>query len=488
MNAQRYPGHYPSTTQPGRVDAPYILTVGYRRSGTALLRLQLMKIFALIAGLSSAVTLLAVTATASAQPAGQVSAVSPYASNVEGPGIKIGEGTVFHPIFGAETGAISNVFFSDTDPAASGILRLLFEGSIGSLSQQRRATSSAEAAAMEEEQAAAQASLGDLEYRAQLNLRYNEYLSGNNNVTAQRDLDIGARINGTAFPQRTWQFGFDENFQRLTRTTNYESRGGLDRDVNSLKLALRYMPKSRSINGALTYTNTIDVFESNNHAFANRFQNSLALRVNWQFLPVTKFYADAQIGIFTGLGAESEKVTSLPLRTVVGAQTAITTDTTVATYVGYGRGFYTSGADFQNVLFGANFGYRHSPLGRVSFLYDYNFQDSINSNYLRDHTFKVSAQQQIVPFSINASAEVRLRQYQGLSATLMASSGLAVRDDVIFAVNAGGNYNFRDWLAATVDYHLTTVSTDFTYQAAPGLQLNPGFVRHELIAGIRAAL
>ncbi len=447
-----------------------------------------MKTFALIAGLSTAATLLAVSTTASAQPAGQVSAVSPYASNVEGPGIKIGEGTVFHPIFGAETGAISNVFFSDNDATASGVLRLLFEGSIGSLSQQRRATSSAEAAAMEEEQAAAQASIGDLEYRAQLNLRYNEYLSGNNNVTAQRDLDVGFRVNGTAFPQRTWQFGFDENFQRMTRATNYESRGGLDRDINTVKLALRYLPKSRSINGALTYSNTIDVFENDDHAFANRFQNSLALRVNWQFLPVTKFYADAQIGIFTGLGAGSEKATSLPLRTVVGAQTAITTETTVSTYIGYGQGFYTSGPDFQNVLFGANVGYRYSPLGRVSFLYDYNFQDSINSNYLRDHTFKVAAQQQVVPFTINASAEVRLRQYQGLSATLMTSSGLAVRDDVIFAVNAGANYNFRDWLAATLDYHLTTVSTDFTYEAEPGLRLNPGFVRHELMAGIRAAL
>lgn len=447
-----------------------------------------MKTLALIAGFSAATALLAVATPASAQQAAQVSAVNPNSNIVEGPGIKIGEGTVFHPIIGMETGAISNVFFSDTDATAAGVMRLLFEGAIGSLSVQRRATSSAEASAMEEEQAAAAASQGDLEYRAQLNLAYREYLSGNDNVRQQRDVDIGARVTGTAFPLRTWQFGFDEYFQRLTRPTNYESRGDLDRDINAIKLSLLFKPKNRSISGSATLANTIDMFESTEHAFADRMQTSFGLRANWQFLPVTKFYADANIGLFTGLGAGSEKVTSFPLRAVVGAQSAITTETTVSTYVGYGQGFYTAGPDFQNVLFGANFGYRYSPMGRVSFLYDYNFADSINSNYLRDHLFKVTAQQQVVPFALAASAEVRLRQYNGLSSTLMTTSGQSVRDDVIFAVNAGGHYNFRDWLAATVDYNFTTVQTDFSYIADVGLRLNPSFSRHQLLAGIRAAL
>jgi hypothetical protein len=36
-------------------------------------------------------------------------AVAP-SSTIEGPGIKIGEGTVLRPVFGIETGFVSNVF------------------------------------------------------------------------------------------------------------------------------------------------------------------------------------------------------------------------------------------------------------------------------------------------------------------------------------------------------------------------------------------
>ncbi|HSN25127.1 MAG TPA: hypothetical protein VLT45_02545, partial [Kofleriaceae bacterium] len=39
-------------------------------------------------------------------------AVAP-SSIVEGPGVKVGEGTVLHPVFGAETGVISNVFYTN---------------------------------------------------------------------------------------------------------------------------------------------------------------------------------------------------------------------------------------------------------------------------------------------------------------------------------------------------------------------------------------
>ena len=41
------------------------------------------------------------------------------------------------------------------------------------------------------------------------------------------------------------------------------------------------------------------------HEFANRMQNTLGLRVTWQWLPVTQFFADASIGYFTGLGEDS---------------------------------------------------------------------------------------------------------------------------------------------------------------------------------------
>src|SRR5580700_7643448 len=60
-------------------------------------------------------------------------AVAPIAV-VQGAGVKVGEGTVLHPVFGIETGVDSNVFYQSTNTVAAGVLRLLAQIGVGSLS------------------------------------------------------------------------------------------------------------------------------------------------------------------------------------------------------------------------------------------------------------------------------------------------------------------------------------------------------------------
>jgi hypothetical protein len=409
---------------------------------------------------------------------------------VEGPGIKVGEGTVIHPIFGAETGVIANVFREQDGGATSGILRLIGELGIGSLSPQRLEMAQGPLAARsgeEEEGAATAPSKGKLEFRADLSLTYDEYLSTNLAVRAQRDLAVSAGLRAIAFPMDTWSIAFDDQFTRETRPTNFESRSGVDRDINTLRLQLLFQPRLRTLAAALRFENRIDIFEAGDHDFANRLQNTIGLRLNWQFLPVTRFFADASIGFFSGLGNDSTKVSSLPLRLLVGAQSALTTKTTVNTRIGFGKGFYASGPDFTNVIFGADIGYRYMPVGRVTFLYDFDFGDSINANYYRDHAFKTTIEQQFAPFVVNASAELRFRGYRGITQTVDLV-GPDDRDDLIFALGFGGHYNFRDWFAATLNYTLATDQTSYQYMTADGYADDPSYTRQELLIGVRAAL
>src|ERR1041384_3866026 len=56
---------------------------------------------------------------------------------VTGAGIKVGEGTIFQPQVGLETGVVSNVFYTNTREVAAGLLRLLIEIGTGSLPSQR---------------------------------------------------------------------------------------------------------------------------------------------------------------------------------------------------------------------------------------------------------------------------------------------------------------------------------------------------------------
>src|ERR1043166_4889601 len=100
-------------------------------------------------------------------------------SMVSGAGIKVGEGTIFQPQVGIETGVVSNVFYQDTDPVTSGLLRLLVEVGTGSLPDQRLGfhatsdgtpdTAAAPTVAFTEP--------GDFQYSANLFATWDQYLS-----------------------------------------------------------------------------------------------------------------------------------------------------------------------------------------------------------------------------------------------------------------------------------------------------------------------
>src|SRR5262245_17349347 len=123
--------------------------------------------------------LLCLPAAALAQSTGlSISAFDPEQATapvdmVEGPGIKVGGGTVVHPIFGAQTGVVSNVFFQDTDTHAAGVLRLMAQIGAGSLGGLRLVP--AEVAASDRPEV----NHGSFEYRADLRVAYDFLLSNN---------------------------------------------------------------------------------------------------------------------------------------------------------------------------------------------------------------------------------------------------------------------------------------------------------------------
>ena len=157
-------------------------------------------------------------------------------SIVQGAGVKVGEGTVLHPVVGFETVYTNNVFYSSgsaTDPTVDApFLRLLAELNFASLSPQRLDSDDPTATPVEQD--------GDLKWSAGLRIVGQEYLSGNNSVDAQHNVAGGANIHALVFPHRTWRFGIDEDYLRDNRPTNFESPGNLNRDINNVLLQLKY--------------------------------------------------------------------------------------------------------------------------------------------------------------------------------------------------------------------------------------------------------
>lgn len=400
---------------------------------------------------------------------------------VEGPGVKVSDGAVLHPSVGLETGAVSNVFYEDQDPSPSGLLRLVADFSLATLPPERLGNETGD-----DGQAATKPAL---DFRLGANFAYQEYLSTNEDTRAQRDIGIGAHLNLDYAPSRKGEFFIEDRFTRDTRPTNFESREKLNRIVNHLKLGGKYRPGGGALTFAGRFENRVDIFEASQSQFTNRMHNTIGARVDWRWLPITLIYFDASLGFYGALGDQSavSKESSMPLRLKLGINTAITEFTTVRAHAGFGKGFYSSGAEFTGPLVGAEIGYRYSPLGRVTAGYDYGFQDSINANFYSEHVLRLGIDQQLDRVLLKGTVAARLRSYQGIPMTVGPDPN---RSDLILDARVEGRYIIRDRYAITGGYSLIIDNTDFTYttQTSSGpIAINPSFVRHELLVGARAA-
>src|ERR1044071_9532038 len=279
-----------------------------------------MKPFGILSGLVGLSAALAASSPVRADPLGNPlppfptwmdpsDAVSPI-SLVQGGGIKVGEGTVLQPQVGLQTGVVSNVFYQNTNAVTSGLLRLLVEVGTGSLPIQRLNPASADQGTLEGTPAPVGPTpavvTGDFQYSANLYASWDQYLSTNDNVTAQGGLGGGLLLRGLVNPQGPLQFAFLEVYSRLIRPVNFESQADSNRDINNISLRVNYLPTGRSLSGYLYYQNTIDVFEASSQQFANRMLNQLGLHLDWQWLPLTVVFADVSGGYNTGIGGGGE--------------------------------------------------------------------------------------------------------------------------------------------------------------------------------------
>jgi len=220
---------------------------------------------------------------------------------VEGRGIKIGEGTTIFPVFGAQTGVLSNVFYENSDTNAAGVLRIAAQVGAGSLGALRLVPAEVTPADLPME------NKGSFEYRAELRAAYDFLLSSNDAVWGSGGLGIGATLRGMTNPLGTWSFGFNDTFTRLIRAANWETDANTNRDINTLSLNLLYHPPGRSLAVNVYYNNMIDIFERSAQSFADRWSHRVGARPMWRWLPETVVFADVSWGVTAGIGGGDDE-------------------------------------------------------------------------------------------------------------------------------------------------------------------------------------
>jgi hypothetical protein len=408
-------------------------------------------------------------------------------STVQGAGVKVGEGTLIHPVFGLETGFVSNVFYEHTDTQAAGLARILAQVSTATLNKERTDAYSGGlgggASGPESHDD------GDLQYDVSARASYDQLISGDQAVRATGGVGLGLQARAITSSVNAFSFGFLEDFNRLIRAANYETTTNDTRDLNTLSLRLVYNTQ-RTIGGYAYFKNTLDIFESDPD-YPDRSQSKLGIHPTFRWLPQTLIYLDLSMGIDSGVGsstASQAKVESYPLIALVGLASLLSLKTTFLLEAGYTNGFYSTGPSYSAPLLNLALAYRYSPLGRVGATVKYELADSINANFYRDYEAGAFIQQGFAPFVVVAQAQMHLREYEGLAFEGMPLAGGAARNDVIFEVVGGIRYSFRNWIAVTLDYSFSTVQTDFRYTDATGKTVDPSYVRHELLAGMRIAM
>jgi hypothetical protein len=417
--------------------------------------------------LAGAVALLFVAQPALAQY------VAPLRYN-EGPGIKLGEGMVFHPGIALEGRYDSNPLYVENSPPQAGYLHLIGHLDLATLPPQRRTDGQGRVAPQK------------VDFRLKTALGYREYLSSNDRVTSQRALDVDAGFLLALFPQGVFSFELVDDFAR-TVSARYTLLPNIDnptlgRDTNRATARFKLTPGGGRISFALAYSLAFDIFEDPQLAGANKIWHEIALNAKWKLLPKTALtldvieqiytYYDRTGGVFGTLG-EWQNVGSYPLRIYLGLVGLITARLSTVLKLGYGNGFYSDSASYNMMVAMFELGYQFSPFAKVRVGFEHGFQDSFIGNYFTDENAYVGYDHLIAQrFLLHLRVDYRYRQYEGLPPGVTA-----LRQNLVTA-SLGLDYQIRDWVYVGLGY-------DFDVQdrtSGPTAQqlYAPDFLKHQV--------
>jgi hypothetical protein len=387
-------------------------------------------------------------------------------AKISGPtrgGVQIGEGSVLHVGIGAEAGYDSNVFYGENNVKASPILRIL---PFLELTNATRTGTSPSAVFFD---------LGAA-------LTYREYLSSDPLIRDQRafmpsvygTLDFGKA--------QSVGFGITESYNRSEDPPYLivPNLAPIIRNVNQASAGVRWAPGGGRLAGVLTYTNTLDLFETDSLKVANSMGNLLTLDTTWKWLPKTALVLQISQGYITYLNSQNgvSKPTSYPFHAMTGLRGLITPKLAVNVLVGYANGFFAGErpgpSGFRgNFSAGADVNYRPTMLTTLTVGYRHDFQNAVLGDfYYLDSVFANLGQAIAGRLGLGVSVRYDSRSVQNVP--LANGTFLPSRHDNYWQVGANLDYHVQDWMYVGVAYTLMDNTSDYEPLAAE----DPGRVNY----------
>jgi hypothetical protein len=364
----------------------------------------------------------------------------PYKSSGESnTGIQVSDGVLLHVGAGAEAGYDTNVFYQDTNPVGSAIIRASLFGDL------LNATRTGPA--------------GKLMFDARAGIMYRRYTSSDSSLDGYKDAWMPTAGLSLSAGSGQVGFGLADTYARIEEPPYNPGQPAIIRDNNQASIEGRWAPGGGRLATMLRYTNMVDVFENNNYSYSNSDTNILMLDASWKWLPKTAIFVNFQQGyIFylnTAAAEANQKFSSYPFQAIAGLRGLLTDRTSAVLSLGYANGFYSTGISTAGFL-GSTYAelaltFRPTAVSRIVAGYRHSFENAIISAFSYNETAYLSYVQQIAGrVALDLSGRYVYKDYQGYFVNGM----LTPRNDNLFQVGASLDYFLRNWVYAGVGYSL----------------------------------
>jgi hypothetical protein len=421
----------------------------------------------------------AVVCLAPAASQAQTISASPYSTSVynEGPGLHLGSRLLLNLGVAAEIGYDSNVFYRDTDPTDSAMLRVRAHVDLSTASSKPVKGDNSTANPL-------------FDFRLSAQAEYREYLSSAESLKQERSLNLLASTDVGLYPRGPFTLRLVDDYLHTVDPRNQELVGSkYTRDYNRVGLLGSY--RSGSFEYGLSDYFNFNYYETSDLKFGNTLADEGEGFVRYHLYSQTLLSLVARLGYvhYTSRDVDPNgmpivdgkvdgmhtSVDGMPLRVLIGGSSMFTTWLGLTLNVGYGNSFSQEGSSFNNVIGNADLRFILPHAARVNAGYRRDFYDTAIANAYLDDQLYLSFDQ---PFTRRISAHfdggVRFRHYIGLADPAVVgaikigeadpnSPGVynPTRDDQVYDLHAELIVRCFSWMVAGLNYNLQADRTDF---------------------------
>lgn len=338
----------------------------------------------------------------------------------DGPGLKVGQRSTFHPGFALVSGVDTNVFSeaSEEDPNAAAFI--MPTGWVGIGNRQFR-----DGLLMTPPERTGR----NLDYYIGGILGFRQYLARNRNILGQSRISGGLQMRLAFLPGRRFSINFDEDVFRYAQPPSYEAQPqyNFNRVDHKGQLTFIGRPGGGRFGIQVGLRNQVLAFENRTAdrflARGNRTVNGFITELKWRFLPKSAIFFSygmdwtyyfsccADVG-----SARNED--NFAHRIVGGFRGQVLKKVMLDAVAGYGLGYYrddANGPNFSSFIGELSLTYFPSPRGMINVGLYRSFQDSLLGNYFTDLGARVQGRYEFKWRMIGTlGAWVAGRRYAGL--------------------------------------------------------------------------